>query len=117
MKCTKCSREIAIEAKFCPDCGADLTGKELEGKTWDARRDEIISQILAIIGLAVGVVGWVLGDMTKTEYDLLVIPKETHPYADVGTVLLVVGAIFLVSGVFGSIYYGWKRKKLEKGNK
>lgn len=79
----------------------------------EARHNELIAAIFAVVGIVMLGVGFALNSVTRIGW-VWFVPYEYRPYHDVAIWLWAVGGILGVIGVIAGSYYSDKRKKLLK---
>jgi len=131
--CPKCGEEVAVEASWCPLCGANWrVGRDLlREEITETGHKEIIALMGVIMGLILEIVGLSLTAVkvagtgwfffipyrirTTWSTSLMRSLRTVYnPYASMATPLIVAGiTVLLISGIV-EIYYWYQRSKLMK---
>lgn len=118
MKCSKCGSEIDEGVSFCPHCGfkLDVNIDILNIKIDDFKDKSKQGWILSLLGCAVFLSGlWSIFEFTSIRYELQewTIYEIIHSlFRKPITIIPLLGIVFLLTGIIGSIYYTYKREEL-----
>ena len=101
MFCAKCGKEVSGDARFCPDCGADLGGTQASA---GGNSETSVGMSANVAGLLCYVLGWVTGII------FLVLEKKNasvrfHAWQSIMTfgVLSVVALIVSIPSIIGAV--------------
>lgn len=117
--CPQCGKEVSIEANYCPFCGASLKidKDQLLKELNEVKEGEVSAAIGAVMSITAIIAGFffISLEAPKIEWFLFIPYVTTYkPLASVGSVLIVVGFVFLVISLIYGAYCSYRWSKLTK---
>ncbi|MGC9307898.1 MAG: zinc-ribbon domain-containing protein [Thermoplasmatota archaeon] len=115
--CPSCGKEVEEEAKYCPHCGAGISVDIEKVKIQlddlkDKQKQGWIALGLGVIFLVVGLFVTLITETHEEWRGGNLYEVVTHPYKEIGIVLMLAAiALTITGGIIGE-YYSRKRKKL-----